>query len=135
MKVNGACHCGEIAFEAEVDPARVSICHCNDCQVLTGGAYRVSVPADAEHFNLLRGTPKVYLKATADSGNKRRLAFCSTCGTPLLAYADTDKPDGYNLRVGTLAQKADLPPKRRIWCKSELAWSQDVSSVPGVAGQ
>ncbi|HEY2628746.1 MAG TPA: GFA family protein [Usitatibacter sp.] len=135
MKVNGSCHCGEIAFEAEVDPALVRICHCIDCQVLTGGAYRVTVPAAAKDFRLLRGTPKVYLKTTADSGHKRRQAFCGTCGTPVLAYADTDTPDGYGLRVGTLAQKAALVPKSRIWCKSELPWSQDVTSIPGVPGQ
>ncbi len=135
MKVTGSCHCGEIAFEAEVDPARVSLCHCTDCQVLTGGAYRISVPTDARHFRLLRGTPRVYLKTTADSGNTRRMAFCGSCGTPLLAYADTDKPDGYNLRVGTLDQKADLAPQRRIWCDSQLPWSLDVSVIPGVPGQ
>jgi len=38
MRVDGACHCGAIAFTAEADPARVSVCHCVDCQVLTGSA-------------------------------------------------------------------------------------------------
>ncbi|MDQ3188264.1 MAG: GFA family protein, partial [Pseudomonadota bacterium] len=32
MKIQGACHCGDISYEAVVDPARVSICHCADCQ-------------------------------------------------------------------------------------------------------
>ena len=27
MKVNGKCHCGAIAYEAVVDPVRVTICH------------------------------------------------------------------------------------------------------------
>ena len=31
MKVDGACHCGSIRYEAEVDPAKVIICHCTDC--------------------------------------------------------------------------------------------------------
>ena len=44
MKVNGACHCKRITYEAEVEPERSSICHCTDCQALTGGAYRTSVP-------------------------------------------------------------------------------------------
>jgi hypothetical protein len=45
MKVEGSCHCGQISFEAEVDPLTVSICHCTDCQTLTGSAYRVTVPS------------------------------------------------------------------------------------------
>ena len=36
MHVEGGCHCGYIAYEAEVDPETVSICHCTDCQRMTG---------------------------------------------------------------------------------------------------
>jgi Glutathione-dependent formaldehyde-activating enzyme len=72
MKIDGHCHCGEIAFEAEVDPNAVNICHCTDCQTLSGSAFRINIPAPAEHFVLLSGTPKSYVK-TAESGNQRLL--------------------------------------------------------------
>lgn len=135
MKVNGSCHCGQIRYEAEVDPDRSSICHCSDCQVLTGTAYRVSIPAIAGTFRLLGGTPSVYLKTTADSGNKRRHSFCPNCGSHLFVNADEDDPSIRTLRVGGLAQREQLAPKRRIWCQSALSWSQDVSSLPGIAKQ
>lgn len=45
MKVTGQCHCGAIGYEAEIDPARVSACHCTDCQRLSGSAYRVLRPS------------------------------------------------------------------------------------------
>ena len=32
MKIDGGCHCGYIAYEAEADPANAMICHCTDCQ-------------------------------------------------------------------------------------------------------
>lgn len=134
MEVQGSCHCGEITYEAQVDPARVGICNCTDCQVLTGSAFRVTVPALPGTFRLLSGTPKVYVK-TADSGSKRRHAFCPNCGTPVTATEDSDTPSGYSLRVGALRQKAQLPPQRRIWCKSALAWAQNVSMVPAIDGQ
>jgi len=35
MRVNGSCHCGQITYEAEVDPDRAGLCNCTDCQVLT----------------------------------------------------------------------------------------------------
>src|ERR1700745_1141543 len=82
MKIDGRCHCGEITFEAEVDPDALNICHCTDCQTLSGSACRVNIAAPAEHFALLSGTPKTYIK-TAESGNKRLHAFCSICGTPI----------------------------------------------------
>ncbi len=134
MKVNGSCHCGQITYEAEIDPAGVTLCNCTDCQMLTGTAFRVSVRAPAESFRLLSGEPKVYVK-TADSGERRRHAFCANCGTPVRASADTDTPPSYSLRIGCLKQKAELAPKRRLWCRSELAWAQDVSGVPGLEGQ
>ena len=134
MKVNGSCHCGQITYDAEVDPERVGVCNCTDCQVLTGSGFRVSVPAPAQSFRLLSGHPKAYVK-TADSGARRRHMFCPNCGTRVSASADADDPPSYSLRVGCLAQKALLPPKRRIWCKSALAWAQDISIVPGIDGQ
>jgi len=134
MKVNGSCHCGEITYEAEVDPEGVSACNCTDCQMLTGTVYRVSVRTPAASFRLLSGTPKVYVK-TAESGERRRHAFCPNCGTPVRASADTDTPPSYSLRIGCLAQRAELPPKRRLWCKSALRWAQDVSGIPGLERQ
>jgi hypothetical protein len=134
MKVQGSCHCGQITYEAEIDPEQVNLCNCADCQMLTGSVFRVSVPAPARTYRLLTGKPKVYVK-TADSGVKRRHSFCPNCGAPVASTADTDTPESYSLRVGCLRQRAQLPPKRRIWCKSALAWAQDVSAVPGMEGQ
>ncbi len=134
MRVNGSCHCGQITYEADVDPSRVGACNCTDCQVLSGSPFRVSVQAPAPGFRLLTGKPKFYVK-TAASGARRRQAFCQNCGAPVFACADSDDPPSYTLRVGCLAQKAQLPPMRRIWCDSALAWAQNVSGVPGTGGQ
>ena len=43
MEIDGQCHCGRVTFQADIDPANVSICHCTDCQNLTGSPYRVTV--------------------------------------------------------------------------------------------
>jgi hypothetical protein len=45
MHIDGACHCGKITYEAEVDPEAVGICHCTDCQTLSGTAFRTVVMA------------------------------------------------------------------------------------------
>jgi hypothetical protein len=130
MKVDGQCHCGEIAFEAEIDPKTVSICHCADCQTLTGTAFRISVPVPAAQFHLRRGTPKSYVKQTAESGNPRRQAFCGTCGTPIYASAADDNPPSYMLRVGAITQRAELTPHRQIWRRSALDWVDGMADLP-----
>lgn len=72
----------------------------------------------AAQFKLLSGTPKTYLK-TADSGNRRRHAFCGNCGTPIYACAP-ENPTHYTLRVGTIDQRAAFIPARQIWRRSAL---------------
>jgi len=133
MQVRGSCHCGQIAYEAEVDPEHVSICHCTDCQMLTGSAYRVSVRATGESFRLLRGQPKSYIK-TAASGAMRAHSFCPNCGAPTYARA-AENQTTYSLRVGCLEQTASLPPRVQIWCQSAVPWSGDLSAIPQVSRQ
>ena len=59
MHIDGQCHCGHVRYEAEIDPDRVSICHCTDCQRLTGSAYRVTATAETDKIRLTANPPKV----------------------------------------------------------------------------
>jgi len=128
MKIDGRCHCGQVTFTAEVDPATLTICHCTDCQTFTGSAFRANITAPAEHFALLTGTPSSYVKV-ADSGNRRRQVFCGHCGTPLYACAE-ENPASYTLRAGVIAQRASFSPRRQIWRSSAVPWVDAVSAVP-----
>ena len=133
MKISGGCHCGSISYEAEVDPNTVAICHCTDCQTLSGSAFRVVVPAKREGFKLLKGEPTIYVK-TAESGRKRAQSFCSTCGTPIYSSDVTD-PQMFVIRLGTAQQRAELPPKVQRWCRSALGWAMNLAPVKQVPKQ
>jgi hypothetical protein len=130
MKIEGGCHCGFITYEAEVDPEKASICHCTDCQQLTGSAFRTSVPAADGNFWLISGEPAIYVK-TAESGRQRVQAFCPRCGSPIYATAPGDGPKTYNLRTGTARQRDQLAPKRQIWCRSQQRWLGDIARMRG----
>jgi hypothetical protein len=133
MKIDGGCHCGAIAYEAEIDPASVAICHCTDCQMLSGSAFRVVVRAEREAFRILTGEPKIYVK-TGESGRKRAQSFCSNCGTPIYS-ADATNPQTFNIRLGTARQRAQLPPKAQIWCRSALGWAMHLEPVTQIQKQ
>jgi hypothetical protein len=126
MRIDGSCHCGRIRYEAEINPADVTICHCTDCQTLSGTAFRIVAPASRDAFTVT-GDPKVYVK-TAESGNKRAQAFCPECGTPLYATAPTD-PQVYSIRLGTARQRAELPPRKQIWTRSALGWVMQAEAI------
>jgi hypothetical protein len=133
VKVDGRCHCGNIRYQAEVDPGKVTVCHCTDCQMLTGSAFRANVQAPRESFVLSGGSPRIYIK-TAESGNRRAHAFCPECGTPVYSAAISDPPY-YSLRVGCLEQRAQLGPARQIWCKSALGWAMNLQGVEQIMQQ
>jgi hypothetical protein len=127
MRIDGGCHCGAITYEAEIDPATASMCHCDDCQSFSGAPYRASIQVKAENFTL-RGDPTIYIK-TADSGRRRAQGFCGTCGSPIFATSETDRVQ-YNIRLGGVRQRAQLPPRRQIWCDSAMPWIGDLAAIP-----
>ena len=115
-------------------PDGVSICHCVDCQKLTGSAFRLTVAATEENFRLKAGTPRVYVK-TAESGAKRAQAFCADCGSPIYATSVGDGPKVYGLRVGTIRQRQELAPARQVWRRSALNWVPEMGDLETHDGQ
>lgn len=130
MKIDGACHCGFITFEADADPEKVAICNCTDCQTLSGAPMRASVIIDPDKFRLLTGEPATYIKV-AESGNKRAQTFCPRCGSPLYATSPDDPTAVRMVRLGVVRQRDELAPKRQIWTRSQPHWVAEVADIPG----
>ena len=134
MHITGGCHCGAITYEAELDPAKVVICHCQDCQRLSGSAFRSVAMVPDRAFTLRTGQPREYIK-TAASGNKRVQAFCPTCGSGLWATSPGAGPKVYGLRAGSIDQRADLAPHMQVWAEHRLPWLDDLGQIPAREGQ
>jgi hypothetical protein len=128
MKIDGGCHCGFIRYEAEVDPAKVVLCHCTDCQTLSGTAFRTVVQAKSGTFRLLSGTPKVYVK-TGESGNQREQTFCPECGSPIYSAPVAADAKAVGLRVGTIRQRDQLIPSDQYWFRSSQTWLKELHAV------
>jgi hypothetical protein len=134
MNITGGCHCGAIRYEAEVDPATAGICHCTDCQILSGTAFRVSIRALPGSFRIVAGAPRVYTK-TAESGTRRDQAFCETCGSPIYAATPGPEPRIYSIRAGTIDQRQQLRPAGQIWTRSQLPWLHELTALPSADRQ
>lgn len=134
MKIDGGCHCGSVTYEAEADPANVVICHCTDCQTLSGSAFRTAVFTEEGSFRLLTGTLKVYVKVS-ESGTRREQTFCPECGSPIYSASVGDGPKVHSVRLGTVRQRDRLVPQRQIWCRSAQAWAADIGAIPEIETQ
>ncbi|NCF26179.1 MAG: GFA family protein [Gammaproteobacteria bacterium] len=132
MKVDGGCHCGYISYETEIDPDSVFLCHCTDCQTLSGTAFRTVVPCPENSFELLAGQLKTYIK-TGESGAERPQVFCPECGTQIYSTSVGQGPRQFNLRVGTIRQRAELKPGAQYWFRSAQKWVMDLAGVRQIA--
>ncbi len=132
MQIDGACHCGAVTFTALIDPSRVMVCHCSDCQILSGAPFRAVVAASTETLKV-HGKTKSYIKV-AQSGNRRAQVFCPECATPLWATAP-EKATSVVIRLGCVRQRAQLRPAVQIWQHSSMPWLPELNAVPGTPEQ
>ena len=134
MKIDGRCHCGYITYEAEIDPAKTLICHCTDCQTLSGSAFRVVAYTREDAFTLKSGKLKIYIK-TGESGNERPQSFCPECGTPIYATAAGAGSKVYAIRVGTARQRDQIAPHVQVWFRSAQPWVAHTASMRRIEKQ
>ncbi|MEM9763783.1 MAG: GFA family protein [Pseudomonadota bacterium] len=130
MIVHGRCHCGEITFEAEVDPEEVFVCHGEDSRVLSSSAFLTVVPCRRNAFFPLAGTPRFYIMK-AEGGGRRALAFCGTCGTAIHSTDADDRGADFILRTGILVEAATLSPRHQTCTESALPWLGTIPGLPG----
>ena len=128
IEISGGCHCGHVRYTALVDTQKTRICHCQDCQILSGSAFRVNLPVSGDNFHLLIGELTLYYKNAA-SGARRAQCFCPLCGTQIYATSDEAEPSVYNLRVGTVDQRELLAPKRQQWKSSAVNWLNEIEDI------
>lgn len=92
----GSCHCGGVAFEAEIaENAAVQDCNCSICS--KAGFLHLIVPKS--HFRLVAGEDLLTLY-TFNTGVAKHY-FCSICGIKPF-YVPRSNPDGVDINVRCL---------------------------------
>lgn len=110
----GGCVCGAVRFEARSPALNVRLCHCRNCQKLSGSAFfaRAMFPADAVTHS---GPVKIY----ASSADLDRLS-CDICGSILGARRASTATTSVTL--GALDDPDVLPPTAHIFYSRKVAW-------------
>ena len=129
MKIDGRCHCGFITYEAEIDPEKVMICHCTDCQSLSGSAFRTVAHTREGGFNLLSGELTIYVKI-GGSGARRPQGFCPQCGSAIYATSEADEPKFIAFGWARVGSGTNSSPRAQKWCRSAQPWIDDIGAIP-----
>lgn len=114
-----SCQCGQLAIACRGEPARVSVCHCLDCQKRSGAPLAMQERFAADRV-AVAGVARVW-ERTADSGNVSHHHFCPVCGSTLWYHARPFS-DLYAVPVGAFADPTFPPPEYSVWEIRKHAW-------------
>ena len=129
--MEGRCFCGAITYRIKSEISDSYLCHCRDCQYLSGSAYHALSIVDAKAFEICQGKPNTFQHQTQDGSTLTR-AFCPDCGTPLFNRSSRFD-DIVMFTTNTLDHPEDHPPKFQIWTTSAQPWGKnlpDLTSYP-----
>ena len=117
----GGCLCGSVRYRAKHKPARVSVCHCMDCQRRTGSAFAVVAHFKDENLEITGGPLSTYEYRSDESHRWIRLEFCRRCGTTVTLTSERS-PGGRTVSGATFDDPGWLRIERHVWTRSGVPW-------------
>jgi hypothetical protein len=114
------CHCGDLELACEGEPAKVSMCHCEDCQRRTGSAFSVAVFYARDKVRLVQGAARQFERPSA-SGFPVVFHFCPRCGANT-HWAPARMPDRIGVALGAFADPSFPAPEQSVWTHDKHAW-------------
>ncbi len=119
----GGCHCRALRYTITQPPLGVYVCHCTDCQSLSGAAFAIGVVIPAAGFTLA-GSPRL-VRRVLGSGMVGNRWICSECGVWICGGSKLDvvAPDEQRVvRGGTFDDTSWLRPTTHYWTRSAQPW-------------
>ena len=123
----GHCRCGAVTYELSGDVIATAVCHCDNCQRQSGGAFSVNLVVHESQVNMT-GTLSTF-EERGEHGDDVyvRRRFCPTCGSPVIS--ELAKTNGVvAIKAGTLDDRSDVNPTVEVWCVDRQPWV----SLPGM---
>jgi hypothetical protein len=111
MKLEGGCYCGNVRFVAEGEPVMRGMCHCRECQYISGGGANLFFLMPAAGVSYTKGAPKQFKRTDLEQAVTRE--FCGDCGTHMIT-----KPAAFPfavIKVGTLDDPKVFEPAVAIY--------------------
>jgi hypothetical protein len=116
--ITGGCLCGAVRYEADGEPLFAVLCHCRDCQRLSGTGHVPVMGMPRASFKET-GATRVF-NAGGGSGSALR-HFCPVCGS--LVFGESGlAPDAISIYVGTFDDPSIFKPEMALFTAQRHAW-------------
>ena len=113
------CTCGQLQIHCPQEPAKVSLCHCLDCQRRTGSPFGIAAFFDSAATEI-SGSFQTYQR-DSDSGFPITFHFCRTCGSTVFWYPSR-KPAAVAVAVGCFGDPSFPAPTQSVYGQSRHSW-------------
>jgi len=136
--LSGSCCCGNVKYEVTEQPVQKALCHCHQCQKVSGSAYTTNILVPKDAYKITSGTPKQYTFTQAPSGIKFTVSFCGDCSSPVGKGSD-DKAFStvYIVPAGTLDGDKGIEagkPDAELWTPMRATWLSGVGDAAQLQG-
>ena len=117
--ITGGCLCGALRYRAAGEPKLQGLCHCRNCQRLSGGGH-IGWLCFGEDAVTVEGATRAYA-TTGGSGATATRYSCPTCHSIVFGRAEV-MPGLINLYAGSLDDTSQFKPQMAIFTRSRPAW-------------
>lgn len=122
----GTCHCGRVQYQVSGPWARMTHCHCTDCQKSHGAPFATYVKVQQDRFRVLKGED---LLRSFDAPSGTRRTFCRLCGSKVTG-GDEGSGGWIWIAAATLDTPPDIPPERHFFVRSKAPWHDIQDDLP-----
>jgi len=114
-----SCSCGQLRVTCAGEPARLSMCHCRECQKRTGSPFGVQARFDRTQVTA-EGTATEF-ERTGDEGNRITFRFCPVCGSTVY-WTLSGFPDLVAVAVGNFTDRDFPAPRVSVYESRRHPW-------------
>ena len=121
----GGCVCGAVRYRLLEDPLELHVCHCPNCQAVSGSAFVMCMPIHTRSLEILQGEPKLF-SFTSPEGRAKGNRRCADCGSCVWGEIS---PELLALQAGTLDDTSWLNPIAHIFVSRAQPWVEIPKNV------
>lgn len=135
--ISGQCLCGAVHYESSGPALFSAICHCRDCQRVSGSGGLPVLGVDRVSFSA--SGPLRQSHTRGGSGQMAVRNFCGECGSLLFGTPES-APELVTIYAGSLDDPGSFRPDEALFVAHRPAWAvlsmplREYPALPGATG-
>ena len=131
----GGCHCGALRYAVNAPPFATYICHCTDCQRVSGSAFNISIVFPESAVAITGPSRRIARKLGSGAIGYRWT--CPECGVWIGGDPKLDAKRNIERRIlrgGTFDDRRWVKPTLHMWVQSAQPWLSCQMTYPFTNG-